>query len=121
MYGLTDGKISRYSPSETQKIYEKNITRKQVPEFNPKTTIDIIKNDTSTLSQLDSVGRRDLVVKYLDEVQGTPLTKSSSKSTPGKLPPRKQPTRSKRKKRKIISSDTDEDDDEEEDDDYDFS
>ncbi|XP_033150568.1 nipped-B protein isoform X2 [Drosophila busckii] len=74
MYGLTDGKISRYSPSE-QKIYEKAVTRKSVTDFNPKTTIDVIKNqlqnfknedDECFSSSLTKEEKMDLVVKYLD-------------------------------------------------------
>ncbi|EDW28358.1 GL18991 [Drosophila persimilis] len=75
MYGLTDGKISRYSPSE-QKMYEKAITRRGVNDFNPKTTIDLIKKQKSqqlSNSEPDCSSRPltndeklDLVVKYLD-------------------------------------------------------
>ncbi|XP_055853643.1 nipped-B protein isoform X3 [Episyrphus balteatus] len=68
MYGLTDGKISRYSPSETQKIYEKAVTRKTVPDFNPKSTIEEIKKSVIKTNDVDlnPEDKRDLVVKYLD-------------------------------------------------------
>ncbi|KRF81724.1 nipped-B protein isoform X1 [Drosophila virilis] len=75
MYGLTDSKISRYSPSE-QKLYEKAVTRRSVADFNPRTTIDVIKkqhiqNYSSTESdcfsrELTSDEKLDLVIKYLD-------------------------------------------------------
>ncbi|KRG03872.1 uncharacterized protein Dmoj_GI18280, isoform B [Drosophila mojavensis] len=74
MYGLTDGKISRYSPSE-QKLYEKAVTRRIVADFNPRTTIDVIKKqpqnftsaDTDCFSRkLSDEEKLDLVVKYLD-------------------------------------------------------
>ncbi|XP_017856914.1 PREDICTED: nipped-B protein [Drosophila arizonae] len=74
MYGLTDGKISRYSPSE-QKLYEKAVTRRIVADFNPRTTIDVIKKqpqnftstDTDCFSrELSDEEKLDLVVKYLD-------------------------------------------------------
>ncbi|XP_041451518.1 nipped-B protein [Drosophila obscura] len=75
MYGLTDGKISRYSPSE-QKMYEKAITRRGVTDFNPKTTIDLIKKQKSqqlsnsepdySSRPLTNDEKLDLVVKYLD-------------------------------------------------------
>lgn len=75
MYGITDSKISRYSPSE-QKIYEKAVTRRCVTDFNPKTTIDVIKRQMSqqVLSPelnypsrpLSNEEKLDLVVKYLD-------------------------------------------------------
>ncbi|XP_020815684.1 nipped-B protein [Drosophila serrata] len=75
MYGITDSKISRYSPSE-QKIYEKAVTRRCVTDFNPKTTIDVIKKQMAqqVLSPelnypsrpLNTEEKLDLVVKYLD-------------------------------------------------------
>ncbi|KAH8252070.1 hypothetical protein KR032_009299, partial [Drosophila birchii] len=72
MYGITDSKISRYSPSE-QKIYEKAVTRRCVTDFNPKTTIDVIKKQQVLSSELNYPSRPlstdeklDLVVKYLD-------------------------------------------------------
>ncbi|XP_055384070.1 nipped-B protein [Condylostylus longicornis] len=65
MYGLTDGKISRYSPSEP-KIYEKAINRKQVNDFQPKSTIDVIKKGKDIYKELDDKEKRDLIDKYLD-------------------------------------------------------
>ncbi|XP_037812492.1 nipped-B protein-like [Lucilia sericata] len=76
MYSLTDSKISRYSPSEP-KIHEKAVSRKIVHDFNPKTTIDIIKKQQEHQSscntenddkkkQLSDEEKMDLVVKYLD-------------------------------------------------------
>ncbi|XP_062142733.1 nipped-B protein isoform X1 [Drosophila sulfurigaster albostrigata] len=75
MYGLTDGKISRYSPSE-QKIYEKAVTRRSITDFDPRTTIDVIKkqqsqnytnNESENFSRpLTNDEKLDLVVKYLD-------------------------------------------------------
>ncbi|XP_068142323.1 nipped-B protein isoform X2 [Drosophila tropicalis] len=72
MYGLTDGKISRYSPSE-QKLYEKAIARRIVVDFNPKTTIDVIRKQqcqqitiTENACAVTDEEKLDLVVKYLD-------------------------------------------------------
>ncbi|XP_041674034.1 nipped-B protein isoform X3 [Drosophila eugracilis] len=72
MYGITDSKISRYSPSE-QKLYEKAVTRKSVTDFNPKTTIDVIKKQLSQKMLSTDIHflftneeKLDLVVKYLD-------------------------------------------------------
>ncbi|XP_054741971.1 nipped-B protein isoform X1 [Anastrepha obliqua] len=74
MYSLTDSKISRYSPSEP-KLYEKAVVRKTVQDFNPKTTIDIIKkqqeamltsNVANSKTNLNDDERMDLVIKYLD-------------------------------------------------------
>ncbi|XP_073824751.1 nipped-B cohesin loading factor isoform X2 [Musca autumnalis] len=75
MYSITDSKISRYSPSEP-KIHEKAITRKNVPDFNPVTTIDVIKKQHEQKYSSDSEEIRacplndeekmDIVLKYLD-------------------------------------------------------
>ncbi|XP_070855423.1 nipped-B protein isoform X3 [Drosophila suzukii] len=72
MYGITDSKISRYSPSE-QKLYEKVVTRRSVTDFNPKTTIDVIKKQMSQQILSEDIHfpftneeKLDLVVKYLD-------------------------------------------------------
>ncbi|XP_037731672.1 nipped-B protein isoform X3 [Drosophila subpulchrella] len=72
MYGITDSKISRYSPSE-QKLYEKAVTRRSVTDFNPKTTIDVIKKQMSQQILSADINfpftneeKLDLVVKYLD-------------------------------------------------------
>lgn len=46
-YGLTDAKISQYSPSEAAKVYEKNAPRKAVSIFMPKPTIVALKGKSS--------------------------------------------------------------------------
>lgn len=38
-YGINESKISAYSPSESQKIYERAVTRRTGAKFNPKVTI----------------------------------------------------------------------------------
>ncbi|XP_061397240.1 nipped-B protein [Musca vetustissima] len=75
MYSITDSKIARYSPSEP-KMHEKAVTRKNVPDFNPVTTIDVIKRQheqkTSSNSEelltcpLSKEEKMDIVLKYLD-------------------------------------------------------
>ncbi|XP_052842596.1 nipped-B protein isoform X3 [Drosophila gunungcola] len=72
MYGITDSKISRYSPSEP-KLYEKAVTRRSVTDFNPKTTIDVIKKQMSQQKLSTDIHfpftneeKLDLVAKYLD-------------------------------------------------------
>jgi cohesin loading factor subunit SCC2 len=42
-YGLTDAKITQYSPSEGAKIYEKNAPRKLVNIFMPRPTLHALK------------------------------------------------------------------------------
>ncbi|VEN62173.1 unnamed protein product, partial [Callosobruchus maculatus] len=65
VYGLSDGKIQLYSPSEPAKAYEKAITRRSNALFNPKSTLHKLKEgDPSTC--LDDDGRRDLIRQYLD-------------------------------------------------------
>jgi cohesin loading factor subunit SCC2 len=38
-YGINETKISAYSPSESQKIYERAVTRRTGAKFNPKVPI----------------------------------------------------------------------------------
>jgi cohesin loading factor subunit SCC2 len=42
-YGLNEAKIEAYSPSESQKIYEKSVTRKGNAKSNPTATVEILK------------------------------------------------------------------------------
>ena len=42
-YGLTDAKITQYSPSEGAKIYEKNAPRKAITIFMPRPTLQALK------------------------------------------------------------------------------
>lgn len=44
-YGLTDAKITQYSPSEGAKIYEKNAARKAVNIFMPRPTLHALKGN----------------------------------------------------------------------------
>ncbi|XP_013107100.2 nipped-B protein isoform X1 [Stomoxys calcitrans] len=76
MYSITDSKISRYSPSEP-KLHEKAVTRKNVSDFNPVSTIDVIKkqhdqkftsqtNGAADVTPLTDEDKMDIVLKYLD-------------------------------------------------------
>ncbi|GAB0086695.1 Nipped-B protein [Sergentomyia squamirostris] len=65
-YGITDSKISRYSPSEPAKIYEKAMQKRAILKFNPKSTIDIIKEEDSIGVEQDENIRKNLVDRYLD-------------------------------------------------------
>ncbi|XP_060516001.1 nipped-B protein [Cylas formicarius] len=65
IYGLSDGKIQLYSPSAAAKVYEKAISRRSNALFNPKATIQKIKEGTPS-EYLDENGRRDLIRQYLD-------------------------------------------------------
>lgn len=62
----SSSKISRYTPSENAKVYEKAVHRVQVPNFNPKQTIDIINKERSQDIELTEDEKRQLLQQYLD-------------------------------------------------------
>merc|ERR1711997_690730 len=64
-YGLNEAKIEAYSPSETQKIYEKSVTRKGNAKFNPKSTVEILKLGDIEPSHMTEDAKKDLIKKYL--------------------------------------------------------
>ncbi|XP_034840384.1 nipped-B protein isoform X1 [Maniola hyperantus] len=65
LYGFTDAKINQYSPSESVKVYEKAVSRRHAPIFEPKATIAQLQ-DTDDDDELDERGRRRLVEDYLE-------------------------------------------------------
>ena len=68
LYGFSDAKISQYSPIESAKVYEKAVSRKNNQHFNPKNTLQRLKDDHKQDEEieLDEEGRRKLVKEYLD-------------------------------------------------------
>ncbi|XP_063699884.1 nipped-B protein [Culicoides brevitarsis] len=66
IYGITDSKISRYTPSDTTKAYDKAMQRRSNSIFNPKATIIIIKEQRNPDEPLDEKGRRRIVERYLE-------------------------------------------------------
>lgn len=64
-YGLNEAKIEAYSPSESQKIYEKSVTRKGNAKFNPKATVEILKLGDIDPSHINEDAKKDLIKKYL--------------------------------------------------------
>lgn len=58
-------KIQQYSPSEPAKVYEKAVTRRSNTLFNPKATLQKLKEGAPP-EYLDEEGRRDLIRQYLD-------------------------------------------------------
>lgn len=58
-------KIQQYSPSEPAKVYEKTATRRSNAIFNPKGTINKLKQGDPP-EYLDEEGRKDLIRQYLD-------------------------------------------------------
>lgn len=63
---LYSSKISRYTPSENTKVYDKPVHRQPVPNFNPKSTIEIINNERSSDTELTDVEKKQLLQQYLD-------------------------------------------------------
>lgn len=66
LYGFSDAKISQYSPSESAKVYEKAVNRKNNQHFKPKTTLQRLQEKQKNDEELDKEGRRRLVKEYLD-------------------------------------------------------
>ncbi|XP_032683463.1 nipped-B-like protein B [Odontomachus brunneus] len=65
LYGFSDAKIGQYSPSEAAKVYEKAVNRKNNLHFDPKATLQRLRENV-TNEELDENGRRKLVHEYLD-------------------------------------------------------
>ncbi|XP_046458023.1 LOW QUALITY PROTEIN: nipped-B-like protein A [Daphnia pulex] len=65
-YGLTDAKITQYSPSEGAKIYEKNAPRKLVNIFMPRPTLHALKENLGLGGYLEVSSKQSLVEKYIE-------------------------------------------------------
>ncbi|XP_073999685.1 nipped-B cohesin loading factor [Rhodnius prolixus] len=65
LYGFNDAKITQYSPTESAKVYEKSVNRKSNSKFNPKATLQKLKQG-SPPNVLDEEARRSLVSEYLE-------------------------------------------------------
>merc|ERR1739838_1277012 len=74
IYGLTDGRITQYSPSDTTKQYEKGASKKNISKFTPKITIKRLKEDLLKESEAKEGNNEDedpkrklaLINEYLD-------------------------------------------------------
>ncbi|XP_076010235.1 nipped-B-like protein B isoform X5 [Genypterus blacodes] len=64
-YGFSDGKIQKYSPTESAKVYDKAVNRKVNVHFNPRQTMDFISNNIAHATLTNDVKRR-IVKQYLD-------------------------------------------------------
>ncbi|XP_042215621.1 nipped-B-like protein isoform X2 [Homarus americanus] len=68
IYGITDGRITQYSPSDTSKQYEKGASRKSSARFNPKSILKRLKEEPD--QDLDTVDdtrpKIDLINQYLN-------------------------------------------------------
>ncbi|PNF24471.1 Nipped-B-like protein [Cryptotermes secundus] len=65
LYGISDAKITQYSPSESAKVYEKTVNRRSNSSFDPKATLQKLRQG-SPASVLDETARRALIEQYLD-------------------------------------------------------
>ncbi|KAM9822246.1 nipped-B-like protein B isoform 3-T4 [Syngnathus typhle] len=64
-YGFSDGKIQKYSPTESAKVYDKAVNRKVSIYFHPRQTLDFIANNMARATLTEDVKRR-IVKQYLD-------------------------------------------------------
>lgn len=56
-----------YSSSESAKIYEKQLTRKNVSQFEPKSTLDVINEEyIAKKNETEDDKRMELVTRYLE-------------------------------------------------------
>ena len=66
-YFLCFSKISRYSPSESTKLYDKAMQRRtNTANFNPKATIALLKEGSRIDNQLNEQEKRVLIDRYLE-------------------------------------------------------
>ncbi|MEE6458027.1 hypothetical protein FKM82_000154 [Ascaphus truei] len=63
--GFSDGKIQKYSPSESAKVYDKTINRKTAVHFHPKQTLEFLRRDMARSKINDDV-KRTIAKQYLD-------------------------------------------------------
>ncbi|KAK7101267.1 hypothetical protein V1264_024072 [Littorina saxatilis] len=65
MYGLTDSKIHRYSPTEAAKVFDKPLNRKNIIRFTPQHTLDQLRSVFDADPEEDEK-RQKLVDEYLE-------------------------------------------------------
>ncbi|KAM7368980.1 hypothetical protein PAMP_013280 [Pampus punctatissimus] len=65
LYGFSDSKIQKYSPTESAKVYDKGVNRKSKVHFNPRQTLDFLKGDLANRA-LSYETKRNIVKQYLD-------------------------------------------------------
>ncbi|XP_071519960.1 nipped-B-like protein [Panulirus ornatus] len=68
IYGITDGKITQYSPSDSSRQYEKSVSRKSTAKFNPKPILKRLKEEPEQeLANVDDTRPKiDLINQYLN-------------------------------------------------------
>ncbi|TKS84457.1 Nipped-B-like protein [Collichthys lucidus] len=65
LYGFSDSKIQKYSPTESAKVYDKAVNRKSKVHFNPRQTLDYVKRDIAEMD-LSYETKKNIVKQYLD-------------------------------------------------------
>ncbi|KAI8510205.1 hypothetical protein Bbelb_126330 [Branchiostoma belcheri] len=65
LYGFTDSKCHRYSPTEAAKVYDKSLNRRSLPKFSPQSVLDYMCAETPDFAE-DEEARRQLIEHYLD-------------------------------------------------------
>ncbi|XP_051552283.1 nipped-B-like protein A [Myxocyprinus asiaticus] len=65
LYGFSDSKIQKYSPTESAKVYDKAVNRKTSVHFSPRQTIDFLNND-DVHEEMTYELKRKIVKQYLD-------------------------------------------------------
>ncbi|XP_055087467.1 nipped-B-like protein B isoform X2 [Periophthalmus magnuspinnatus] len=65
LYGFSDSKIQKYSPTESAKVYDKAVNRKSSVHFNPRQTLDFLKTDLAN-TNLNYESKRNIVKQFLD-------------------------------------------------------
>lgn len=67
-----NSKIQKYSPTESAKVYDKAVNRKNNVHFHPRQTIDFISNNLAHATLTNEIKRR-IVRQYLDVSNDTVL------------------------------------------------
>ncbi|XP_056601380.1 nipped-B-like protein A [Triplophysa dalaica] len=65
LYGFSDSKIQKYSPTESAKVYDKAVNRKTSVHFSPRQTIDFLNHD-DVHDNLTHQMKKKIVKQYLD-------------------------------------------------------
>lgn len=62
---FSNSKIQKYSPTESAKVYDKAVNRKNNIHFHPRQTLDFIQNNMAQASLTNEI-KRHVVRQYLD-------------------------------------------------------
>ncbi|XP_077478659.1 nipped-B-like protein B isoform X2 [Stigmatopora argus] len=64
LFGFSDSKIQKYSPTESAKVYDKTVNRKSKVHFNPRQTLDFLKIGPSSTG-ISHETKKDIIKQYL--------------------------------------------------------